>query len=275
MNKGNFLDNQNFPVSSETFDFMQNMILLTAQLTSLGGSGNYILSGCVKTGTNYSAGYVVINGEILPFDGGAAVTASGIDYVIIQENKDSLQVYDVNYPDCYTRRKVICGRGAGELDITSFTRVPSLSDVKTTLESLTEAVNGKASASHTHAIANITGLQTALNSKAASTHSHTTADINGYKGIILTGSYWIGDVTDEEIRIVPLPQELENDNYMVVGRLRSYRDIAQGDTGTSWKHDNDVIWTTRTQTKTQFSLLLREFSSSAQYLQFDYAIIQM
>ena len=44
---------------------------------------------------------------------------------------------------------------------------------------LQTALNGKASSSHTHAIANITGLQTALDGKASSSHTHAIANITG------------------------------------------------------------------------------------------------
>ena len=44
---------------------------------------------------------------------------------------------------------------------------------------LKAAVDGKAAVSHTHTIANVTGLQTALDGKAAASHKHGNADITG------------------------------------------------------------------------------------------------
>ena len=48
-----------------------------------------------------------------------------------------------------------------------------------------------AAASHTHTIANITGLQAALDGKAAASHSHTSADVTDFatatRGTVLTG----------------------------------------------------------------------------------------
>jgi hypothetical protein len=44
---------------------------------------------------------------------------------------------------------------------------------------LQTALDGKAPSSHTHTIANITGLQTALDGKAPSSHTHTIANITG------------------------------------------------------------------------------------------------
>lgn len=49
---------------------------------------------------------------------------------------------------------------------------------QTSLDSLSEVVAGKANASHTHSIANVTNLQTTLDGKAASSHKHTVANIS-------------------------------------------------------------------------------------------------
>ncbi|MBA0381030.1 shufflon system plasmid conjugative transfer pilus tip adhesin PilV [Stenotrophomonas maltophilia] len=46
------------------------------------------------------------------------------------------------------------------------------------------ALDGKAAASHTHTIANVTGLQTALDGKAASSHTHTIANVSGLQGAL-------------------------------------------------------------------------------------------
>ena len=46
-------------------------------------------------------------------------------------------------------------------------------------KALKALVDGKAAASHTHTIANITGLQTALDGKAASSHSHSYLPLSG------------------------------------------------------------------------------------------------
>ena len=45
---------------------------------------------------------------------------------------------------------------------------------------LQDALDGKAASSHTHAIANVTGLQAALDGKAASSHNHTVANISDF-----------------------------------------------------------------------------------------------
>ena len=53
---------------------------------------------------------------------------------------------------------------------------------------LQSALDGKAASSHTHTIANVTGLQTALNGKAASSHTHGDADITSVNASKITGT---------------------------------------------------------------------------------------
>ena len=49
---------------------------------------------------------------------------------------------------------------------------------------LFESLNGKAAASHTHSIANVTGLQTALDGKSALSHSHAISDVTGLQAAL-------------------------------------------------------------------------------------------
>ena len=53
---------------------------------------------------------------------------------------------------------------------------------------LQSALDGKAASSHTHTIANVTGLQTALDGKAASSHTHGDADITSVNASKITGT---------------------------------------------------------------------------------------
>lgn len=102
MNKANFLAKENFPQSTYTFDFMQKMIHLAGSMALLGGD-NYILAGCVedKSG-NVSEGLITIDGELLPFAGGAKKAK-----VKIQETKESDHFNGVDYPEAYIHRKVV------------------------------------------------------------------------------------------------------------------------------------------------------------------------
>ncbi len=52
------------------------------------------------------------------------------------------------------------------------------------ISQLITAVNGKAEASHTHAISDVTGLQTAIDGKAAASHTHSISDVTGLQTAI-------------------------------------------------------------------------------------------
>lgn len=98
MNKGNFTATDNFPVSTFTYDFLQQMSILAGKLAALGGL-NYILSGCTKEGNNVNDGFIVINGEVLPFKGGVLK-----DKVTIKETKLTDSFAGVDYPESYILR---------------------------------------------------------------------------------------------------------------------------------------------------------------------------
>lgn len=98
MNKGNFTAKDNFPVSTFTYDFLQNMAQLAGHIAQLGGQ-NYILSGCILTGTTVSDGLIVINGEILPFEAGIKKAK-----ITIQETKDTDYFNGIDYPESYIHR---------------------------------------------------------------------------------------------------------------------------------------------------------------------------
>ncbi|MFN7041663.1 MAG: tail fiber domain-containing protein [Acidovorax temperans] len=62
--------------------------------------------------------------------------------------------------------------GLGNVDNTSDANKPVSAATQT-------ALDGKANTSHTHAVADVTGLQTALDGKAASSHTHAIANVTG------------------------------------------------------------------------------------------------
>lgn len=144
MNKANYLDKPTYPWASEDFDFIQNNILLLQKLTMLGGPGNYILEGCVKTGTTYSPGIVVMDGEILPFEGGQAVQGNVqgsylADFVEIVEINEDAQVYDQLYANLRIKRKLVCG--GNNIDFGSFGKITSLISLKSLLAILSNSVS--------------------------------------------------------------------------------------------------------------------------------------
>lgn len=80
-----------FPADNEFLMFMKNMILDTAQIAGLGGT-SYILKGCEVVGGNANPGWMVLAGEIIPFQGGAL----GTQVTIIQEIENASYLEDLN-----------------------------------------------------------------------------------------------------------------------------------------------------------------------------------
>ena len=116
MNSIYFTKYQQFPMSSETLQFMQNMVLAASNLALIGGK-NFILSGCEEIGNNVSKGYVVVDGEIMPFAGGAKMST-----VVIEETTSDVRVYNQTYNALYYTRQLIFGIGSRQRLWSSFPR---------------------------------------------------------------------------------------------------------------------------------------------------------
>ena len=70
MNKLNLTHEAGYPFDVNFLAFMQNAYSLFNHLGHLAGN-LAIISGCEQTGNTIAAGTVFINGELLPFEGGA------------------------------------------------------------------------------------------------------------------------------------------------------------------------------------------------------------
>ncbi len=129
MNKANFMAKDNFPQSTYTLDFLQQMSHLASGLALLGGS-NYILAGCVTDHIIVSDGIVVINGELLPFEGGQIK-----DKITIQEVKEADHYAGVDYPEAYILRKAIFS-DTGEYLWNDFKQVLSNHELQKRIEAI-------------------------------------------------------------------------------------------------------------------------------------------
>lgn len=108
MNKQNFEnENNRFPLSTQSLAFMQDMILASAKLALIGGK-NYILSGCERTGNTVAPGVIVINGEVMPFEGGAAVST-----ITIVETSSNISADAMSFTNARVVRKAKFASGTG------------------------------------------------------------------------------------------------------------------------------------------------------------------
>ncbi len=136
MNKINFTAKDNFPLSSDTMEMMQQMIGLSANTALLGGA-NYILSGCVDDGNgNVGAGLVVIGGEILPFEAGIKKAK-----ITIQQTSKTLTAFGVDYPEAYLYRTAKFS-DTGEYNWSDFIQVLTNQQLESKINALKEESTG-------------------------------------------------------------------------------------------------------------------------------------
>ena len=83
MNKINFNQTGGFPLSTNILEAMQSAYAIFNQLGSLAGN-KAIISGCEQLGNTVADGVIFLNGEILPFKGGAIGSS-----VIIKEESEN------------------------------------------------------------------------------------------------------------------------------------------------------------------------------------------
>lgn len=120
MNKIN-LEGGQYPLSTQAMAFVVDMINSCGLLTLIGGK-NYILSGCETTGKTVSDGWIVINGELLPFQGGTAAST----IAVIEESED-VNANGMTFERARIRRyaKFGTGTGANYLPWAAFNPLPT------------------------------------------------------------------------------------------------------------------------------------------------------
>ncbi|WP_438710874.1 hypothetical protein ACSTS3_19745 [Aquimarina muelleri] len=100
-----------FPVTTTTFEFLQDAYgkALNA-LTALGGD-TFILEGVNKTGANITNGAIVYNGEYLPFTGGVFGNTVSIyeDVEEVPYNQDTDNDGNLDLKRAYVKRYAKCG----------------------------------------------------------------------------------------------------------------------------------------------------------------------
>ncbi len=98
MNKINFNQTGGFPLSTNILDAMQSAYAIFNQLGSLAGN-KAIISGCEQLGNTVADGVIFLNGEILPFKGGAI----GSSVVIKEESENRVFEDGATKPVIYKR----------------------------------------------------------------------------------------------------------------------------------------------------------------------------
>jgi microcystin-dependent protein len=128
MNTADFTTSSNgFPLESDsTLQFMQETYQDACNaLARMAGSGNVILYGLDVTGGVASDGWVLLNGELIYFQGGATQST-----FIIQEDVSQKANQDGTLYDRYFVRKCVFGSGPVQYNFADLARIESLQSIK-------------------------------------------------------------------------------------------------------------------------------------------------
>lgn len=255
MNKIDFSHKPDFPFNAATLEYVQGQILLLQQLSVANGA-LYILSGCEDVGGNVSAGYVVINGEVLPFEAGTL----GTDVVIV-ENVRSKTFKDSVIRNFYKDRSARFGSVGTTYAWADFERCSPTDGILKRMRVAEDLLT-----THT---AQIAALDAAM-----STHTHSWANITGKPNsyIVYSASIYLGEVgaaggIADSIFTIPIPTQ-DNTNYIIAGSLL-------GTHNTDLNIDNDVSWVVGDKQLSSFKIAIREYSPVIQDLKFEFAIIKL
>lgn len=269
-----------FPGTNDTLRTLNDGILENAEALAKLCGDKCIITGVNQVGANHTAGWVVYNGEILPFEAGATqATVSIYEEVQTAEYDADLNEDSVNdiLPISKTR---IMKFGSGGVVTFNFSQLVRL---KTILQlSQFELPAGMViDPLYVHTDENFTAdLLAKLNGIAAGAQVNVKPNWNAPAGNVaeilnkptnlLTylrkGYSNLGNFPNgtDEIRTISFP-DVGTANYFVLGTLVSL--------GTNWSDDNDQMWIIKNKTATSFQIAAREVTSQTQNVRFDYVLI--
>ena len=185
MNRLDLTQTGGFPLETDKLDFMQDSYTLLQNLaTSIGAAFPCIVSGCVVTGGDVSAGIMIIEGEVVNFLGGPLDTNVKIIETVTNETYE-----DGNSKPVYVIRAAQFSL-TGTIPFASFIRIESLvqtnSKLKFSIKQLAQAMslqNGRIV------------LHGCKITKVSNDYTHTYGAIN-YFGTVYTTDALVTPLTD-------------------------------------------------------------------------------
>lgn len=249
MNRTNFVQTGGVPIKAERLRELQEAYSIFNNLGFI--AGNFaILTGCEVVGTNVSDGVVVMNGEVLLFQGGTMA-----DDVIIVETPISKEFKDGTFKSLHFIRYATFGTSETSVLWSAFKRCFPTNLLTPLMEKLSE-IEPKAEV-------NINSDYEQTDSTKKDFIRNKPTDVVRF---LRKGSFLIGNVLTDDIRTVTFPSVFTS-NYIVVGSLVS--------NSTDYNQDNDVMWMIRQKTPTSFKITFREIENATQNLTFDYILIPL
>lgn len=122
-----------FPLESDsTLGFMQNDYQSAINgLAGLAGGNNIIISGMIDSGASVSAGWAIVNGELMKFEGGVKSTNVVVVQTILQKQNDGGTLIDR-----YFTKVLKFGTGTGSFTYDSLIRIETVQGLTNKLISL-------------------------------------------------------------------------------------------------------------------------------------------
>jgi hypothetical protein len=249
----------------DTLDFLQTSYREAISAIAKAFGSKVIVTGVTDLGTSYSDGWVVIDGELMPFAGGLKAGR-----IVVEELTDTELFNNGSIQTVYYTRRAKQGITGGYA-FSDFVRVDTMAAISQGLGNLIAAHNNLQAAfnSHTHSWNQITDKPGSFN---PSYHRHDWSDIDNRPPftILRTGTYDLpyisGGTGDLKVQVnipwTPMP-------YMVVGSLVSMSDIRY------WTNDNNAMVTIKDKSNTSFQLLVQNEHNNDMDLYFDYALISL
>jgi hypothetical protein len=248
----------------DTLDFLQASYRDSISAIAKAFGSKVIVSGVTDQGSNtYSDGWVVIDGELMPFDGGLKSPR-----VIVNEVSGTELFGDGSTQTVYFTRRATMGITGG-FAFSDFIRVDTMSAISEGLKNLVIAHNNLQVQVNTYIPKpEWVDIKNKPNVSLAG-HRHHWNEIDGIPTFITpiyVGRQHIGDFDgkSEEGWLINLNRNIGTDRYIVTGSLLSMR--------SNWSDDNDVIWSIKNKTSTSFWLLLKQLEGVQQDLWFEYVL---
>lgn len=255
----------------DTLDFLQASYRDSISAIAKAFGSKVIVSGVIDQGSNtYSDGWVVIDGELMPFDAGLKSPR-----MIVNEISGTELFGDGSTQTVYFTRRATTGITGGYA-FSDFIRVDTMSAISEGLKSLVTAHNNLQFAFDNYRprpeYGDIKNVPTSFN---PSSHRHRWDEVdhpNNVLTYLYKGSWDFQDpgYDDDWTRVYFNGNVLPTDRYIVAGSLIS---LTGGDNG--WNIDNDVFWMIKNRTNIYFDLLLGEVAHITQDVKFDYVLIPL
>lgn len=253
----------------DTLDFLQTSYREAISAIAKAFGSRVIVTGVTDQGVTYSDGWIIIDGELMPFAGGLKTDR------IITETLSDTEIFGDGSTHTVYYTKIAKLGVTGGYAFNEFIRVDTMAGISQGLKSLITAHNNLQTAhnslqtafnTHTHSWHQLTDKPSTF---TPSGHGHDWSEISGTPNLVTylhKGSEWIGDVNHNSDKLVFVDTPyMGTANYMVLGSMVSE--------SSNWDVDNDVVWGVAGKSAHHFYIGVKVLHTALQNLRFDYILI--